>query len=60
MYRSAIARVARPALRSSIPSRAAFSTTARTMAEGDTGAPRSGGGVSGYAIAQSDHHELSS
>lgn len=43
MYRQSLVNAVRPALR--FPSRAAFTTTSRTMAEGDTGGIRS----SGYA-----------
>merc|ERR1712144_181982 len=43
MYRQALSKAVRPALRSSLQSRAAFSTTTRAMAGGDTGAPRSTG-----------------
>jgi len=45
MFRTALTKVARPsALRTS---RATFTTTARAMAEGDTGAPPKTGGT-GY------------
>merc|ERR1712098_560819 len=43
MYRQALSKAVRPALRSSLQSRAAFSTPPRAMAGGDTGAPRSTG-----------------
>ena len=52
MYRQSLIQAVRPALRSTLRSRAAFSTTTRAMAGGDTGAPRVGGQASGYvAIA---------
>jgi len=43
MYRLAINSAMRPAVRSSIPAARAFTVSARTMAEGDTGAARFGG-----------------
>jgi hypothetical protein len=51
MYRQSIVKAVRPALRSILESRAAFTTTSRAMAGGDTGAPRSGGIVQEY-VAQ--------
>ncbi|CAL3964239.1 unnamed protein product [Diplocarpon coronariae] len=72
MYQQSLRKAVRPALRSSLQSRAAFSTTTRAMAAGDTGAPRnSGGAASGdaftkrekanedYAIRQREHLKLS-
>jgi hypothetical protein len=47
MYRQSLIQAVRPALRSTLRSRAAFSTTTRAMAGGDTGAPRVGGQASG-------------
>ncbi|KAG4440465.1 hypothetical protein IFR05_004059 [Cadophora sp. M221] len=52
MYRQALSKAVRPALRSSIQSRAAFSTTTRAMAGGDTGAPRSSGAAGGDAFTK--------
>lgn len=46
MYRQSITRAVRPAFQS----RAAFSTSIRAMAGGDTGAPRTGGVASGYVL----------
>ncbi len=48
MYRQSLVQAVRPALRSALRSRAAFSTTTRAMAGGDTGAPRSTGQASGW------------
>lgn len=53
MYRQALTKALRPAARSSIQYRAAFSTTVRAMAEGDTGGVRSGGGAQGFEPLQS-------
>ncbi|KAH7364444.1 mitochondrial ATPase inhibitor, IATP-domain-containing protein [Rhexocercosporidium sp. MPI-PUGE-AT-0058] len=50
MYRQALSKAVRPALRSSLQSRAAFSTTTRAMAGGDTGATRSTGAAGGLAF----------
>jgi len=52
MYSQSISRAVRPALRSSLQSRAAFSTSIRAMAGGDTGAPRSGGTATGDAFTK--------
>jgi len=52
MYRHSISRAVRPALRSSLQTRAAFSTSIRAMAGGDTGAPRTGGVASGDAFTK--------
>ncbi|KUJ22584.1 uncharacterized protein LY89DRAFT_728709 [Mollisia scopiformis] len=52
MYRQSITRAVRPALRSSLQSRAAFSTSIRAMAGGDTGAPRTGGVATGDAFTK--------
>jgi len=43
MFTQSIVKSARPATRLAFSSRAAFSTTTRTMAGGDTGAPRAQG-----------------
>jgi hypothetical protein len=49
MYRQALSKAVQPVLRSTtLKSRAAFSTTARVMAGGDTGAPRPTGVAGGY------------
>ncbi|KAH6671398.1 mitochondrial ATPase inhibitor, IATP-domain-containing protein [Halenospora varia] len=48
MYRQNIVRAVRPAIRQ----RAAFSTTTRAMAGGDTGAPRSTGAAHGDAFTK--------
>ncbi|KAN0122421.1 Mitochondrial ATPase inhibitor, IATP domain containing protein [Hyaloscypha variabilis] len=52
MYRQSLVQAVRPALRSALRSRAAFSTTTRAMAGGDTGAPRSTGQASGDAFTK--------
>ncbi|ESZ98242.1 hypothetical protein SBOR_1338 [Sclerotinia borealis F-4128] len=43
MYRLALNSVMRPAVRTTIPPARAFTVSARTMGEGDTGAARFGG-----------------
>lgn len=43
MYRLAINSAMRPAVRASVPAARAFTVSARTMGEGDTGAARFGG-----------------
>jgi hypothetical protein len=54
MYRQALLKAVRPALRSTtLQSRAAFSTTTRAMAGGDTGAPRTTGVAGGYVSMHS-------
>ncbi|KAE8447436.1 hypothetical protein EG329_010709 [Mollisiaceae sp. DMI_Dod_QoI] len=52
MYRQSISRAVRPALRSSIQSRAAFSTSVRALAGGDTGSVRPGGTATGDAFTK--------
>jgi len=53
MYRQALLKAVRPALRSTtLQSRAAFSTTTRAMAGGDTGAPRTTGVAGGDAFTK--------
>jgi len=44
MLRQSFVKAVRPALRSSLQTRVAFSTTSRAMAGGDTGAPPKTGG----------------
>jgi hypothetical protein len=48
MFRQSLVKAVRPAIRSSLPARATFTTSSRVMAEGDTGGIRPGGGAQGY------------
>lgn len=48
MFRQSLVKAVRPAIRSTLPARATFTTSSRVMAEGDTGAVRPGGAASGF------------
>lgn len=54
MFRQSLIKAVRPAIRSTLPARATFTTSSRVMAEGDTGGIRSGGGAQGYVSHVTD------